>query len=86
MILIKQDDLKLFHNGAGKTLIQKLCATVCDNMLIKTSTTTDSNNDWCEYPTTIEEDLIERKEDYIKLLSGMILAFDMTQCSKVLCS
>lgn len=74
MINIKKSGLKLFRNGAGKKFIEKLCELICcDDMLVKTSTTTDSVSDWCGYPPVESVETIKDKADYIKLLSGMIL-------------
>lgn len=74
MSLIKREQLPLFHNGAGKELIKVLCHVMeCENVLIKTSTSNDSKTDWCGYGT-VDPEIVTRKEDYILLLSGMILA------------
>ena len=70
---VKQRGLNIFHNGAGKHLVEMLLDCIdSEGVLIKTSTTTDSVNDWCGYsPTDIS---IACKDDYIKLLSGMLMS------------
>lgn len=64
----------MFHNGAVKAMVRFLCDCIGnERMLVKTSTTTNSVNDWCGYETS-NPDVVKKKEDYILLLSGMTLA------------
>lgn len=73
MYEVKKSGLNIFHNGAGKGLVSRLLECIYyEGLLVKIGTTTDSVNDWCGYsPTNLE---VKCKEDYIKLLSGMLMS------------
>lgn len=64
MIQIKNAGLDLFHNGAGKMFVLRLCEMIVDsNILIRVSTTNNLAHDWCGFAPK-QEGSVSKKEDY----------------------
>ena len=66
----KKSQLDLFRNGSGKLFMLKLMSLITEgtSMIMRISTTNDSNHDWCGYPP-IDRELEEKEDEQMFILS-----------------